>query len=83
MQPLRVDDIEVPPGRTLFVLEGHGTVFSSVSRENTFTLEMNKTISVRAEGFEIEPGPRKIEMGFDVPGLGTLRFDFTDVVEDD
>ena len=82
MQPLKVDGVEVDPGRTLFVLEGHETVFGSVSRENTFTLAMNKTITVRAEGFEIEPGPRKIEMGFDVPGLGTLTFDFTDVAED-
>jgi hypothetical protein len=82
MQPLKVDGAEVGPGSTVFVLEGHETVFSSVSRESTFTLAMNKTITVRAEGFEIEPGPRKIEMGFDVPGLGTLRFDFTDVVED-
>ena len=44
---------------------------------------MNKTITIRAEGVTLEPGARKIEMGFDVPGLGTLRFDFTEVVAQD
>ena len=81
MQPLKVDGVEVPAERTRFVLDGRETLFSDVSRENTFTLAMNKTIAVRADGFDIQPGPRKIRMGFDVPGLGTLRFDFTDVVE--
>jgi hypothetical protein len=82
MQPLKVDGVEVPLGLTWFVLEGRETLFDDVSRENTFTLALNKSITVRAEGVEVEAGPLKIEMGFDVPGLGTLRFDFTDVVED-
>ena len=34
-------------------------------------------------GVRLGPGPRKIGMGFDVPGLGTLRFDFTDLVADE
>ena len=80
--PLKADGVEVPAGSTSFVLEGKETAFSEVSKENTFTLAMNKTITIRAEGFTLEPGPRKIEMGFDVPGLGTLRFDFTDLVPD-
>ena len=51
-----------------------------VSKENTFTLTMNKSITVRVDGTILEPGPRKIGMGFEVPGLGTLKFDFTDTV---
>jgi hypothetical protein len=31
----------------------------------------------------LKSGAHKVEMGFDVPGLGTLRFDFTDVVGDE
>ena len=82
IQPLKVDGVEVPLDLARFVLEGQETLFGDVSRENTFALALNKSITVRADGFEVETGPHKVEMGFDVPGLGTLRFDFTDVVED-
>ena len=81
--PLTVDGAEVPPEKSAFDLEGAGTTFDAVSKENTFTLSMNKTITIRVEGTTLEPGARKIGMGFDVPGLGTLKFDFTDVVEDE
>lgn len=83
MWPLTLDGEELPAGSTVFELNGQETPFSDVSKENTFTLAMNKTIIIRAPGVSLEPGPHKIRMGFDVPGLGTLRFDFTDVVSDD
>ncbi len=54
-----------------------------MSKERTFTLAMNRTITIKANGTTLVSGPRKIGMGFDVPGLGTLRFDFTDVVADE
>ena len=53
-----------------------------MSRENTFTLAMNKTVTISVQGVSLDAGSHKIGMGFDVPGLGTLRFDFTDVVAD-
>ena len=81
--PLTVDGNEVPLTKTSFILEGHQAAFNDVSKENAFTLSMNKTITVRVEGVILEPGPHKVGMGFDVPGLGTLKFDFTDVVTDE
>ena len=81
--PLTVDGSKLPPESVFFDSEGASTPFSAVSRERTFTLAMNRTITIRAEGARLEAGARKIGMGFDVPGLGTLRFDFTDVVEDE
>lgn len=81
--PLTVDGKEVPARATFFVLDGRETPFSAVSKDDTFTLAMNKTIKVRTVGTFLDPGPHKIEMGFDVPGLGTLRFDFADVVVED
>ncbi|MDP6454342.1 MAG: hypothetical protein QF898_13645 [SAR202 cluster bacterium] len=81
--PLTVDGEELPPDDTAFLLEGEETAFSEVSKERTFTLAMNRTITIKANGASLESGPRKIGMGFDVPGLGTLRFDFTDVVGDE
>lgn len=80
--PLTVDGKEVPPEATYFAFDTRQTPFSQVSRANTFTLAMNKAITVQVDGITLEPGARKIGMGFDVPGLGSLRFDFTDTVSD-
>jgi hypothetical protein len=81
--PLTVDGAEVPLEKSRFSMEGGETSFSDVSKENTFTLAMNKTITVSVEDVSLAPGPRKIGMGFEVPGLGTLKFDFTDVPGDE
>ena len=80
--PLTVDGEEVPADAAFFALDDVVTRFDKVSRENTFTLALNKTITIRAQNVALPPGARKIGMGFDVPGLGTLRFDFVDVVAD-
>ena len=81
--PLKVDGIEVPPGSAVFVLDGEETAFAEVSKEKTFTLAMNRAIIIRAEVPGFASGPHKLEMGFTVPRLGTLRFDFTDTVADE
>ena len=83
VHPLTVDGVEFPLDSSVFDLDGDVIGFSEVSRDRTLTLALNKTIVVRVHGSHLEPGPRKIGMGFDVPGLGSLNFDFTDVVEDD
>ena len=83
LMPLAVDGTELPLNETYFVLDGDTTAFAEVSKENTFTLAMNKSILIRADKVTLEQGPRKIQMGFEVPGLGTLKFDFTDVVTDE
>ena len=80
--PLTVDGDEVPIDQTSFLLDGDETAFGDVSRGSTFALTMNKTITVRVKGTSLQPGARKVGMGFDVPGLGTLKFDFRDLVED-
>ena len=81
--PLTVDGTEVAPESTFFSLEAEQTAFIDVTKENTFTLAMNRTITIHVDNVTLQPGPRKIGMGFDVPGLGTLRFDFTDMVADE
>lgn len=80
--PLTVDGQEVPLGDSYFRLDGETTGFDEVTKNRTFTLAMNRTITIKVNGTNLESGPRKIGMGFDVPGLGTLRFDFTDIVGD-
>ena len=83
VHPITVDHAELPIDAAEFDLDGDVISFSEVSRDRTLTLALNKTIIVRVSGTRLEPGPRKIGMGFDVPGLGSLDFDFTDIVEDD
>ena len=80
VHPLTVDGSEIPVSDAQFDLEGASIRFDQVTESSTLTLAMNKTIVVRVTGSRLDPGARKIGMGFDVPGLGTLRFDFTDTV---
>ena len=76
--PIKIDDIELTEDRAQFITDGKVTKFKEVSKNHTFTLGLNKIITVQILGFDLSSGPHKIEMGFDVPGIGTLRFDFTD-----
>ena len=80
MRPVTFDGEAARINSTYFILEGVKTSFAEVSRERTFTLGMNKTITITVEGVALEPGTHRIGMGFDVPGLGTLRFDVLDTI---
>ena len=82
VHPLTVDGKEVKIDSAAFYLDGAFTRFDHITEQSTLTLAMNKTIVVRVTGTKLEPGAHKIGMSFDVPGLGTLSFDFTDTVAD-
>ena len=82
VHPLTVDGAEVPAGASEFDFEGIATRFEDVSNLRPLTLALNRRVTVRVSGTRLEPGERRIGMAFDAPGLGTLRFDFTDTVED-
>ena len=81
MRPLSLDGQELPMEGGFFETDGKTIAFAEVSEQQPFTLVLNKTIVIRVNGKPLEPGPHKIGMAFDVPGLGTLSFDFTDVVQ--
>lgn len=83
MHPITLDGRELPLNSAAFDLDGEATGFDEVSQSRTFTLAMNKSITIRVAGTHLAPGPCKIGMAFDVPGLGTLSFDFTDTVADE
>ena len=80
--PLKVDGEEIPAGRSYFIVDDKETPFGDVSPDNSFSLEMNKTVTVWTDGVSLDPGVHKVEMGFDIPGLGSLRFDVSDEVAD-
>ncbi len=57
--------------------------FDEVTHHTPFSLALNRTTKIVVEGQTLAPGRQTIGMGFEVPGLGTLKFDFSDVVQDE
>ena len=80
--PLTVDGREVPMDSSFFILDDRETPFSAVDKETPFTMAMNRVTTILVKGDSLEEGPRKIGMRFEVAGLGTLGFDFTDIPAD-
>jgi hydroxymethylglutaryl-CoA reductase (NADPH) len=80
--PLTVDGKEVPLESTSFVVDGRQVGFKQISENSPFSIALNKTTTVVSRGVKLIDGPHKIAMGFEVAGLGILRFDFTDIVSD-
>ncbi len=78
--PVSVDGTEMSLDHSFFDNEGEETSFTAVSDDNTFGLKLNHEILIYFRGDALEMGNRKIAMGFIVPGLGTLKFDFNDDV---
>ena len=72
---------EIALDHSFFDNEGAETSFTAVTDENTFSLKLNRDILLYFRGDQLEAGERKIGLGFIVPGLGTLKFDFNDEVE--
>ncbi len=80
--PLMLDGEELSLESTSFIQDGHEVLLSAVSTDIPFTLPMNKSIAMIVKGVTLSDGPHKIGMSFEVQGLGKLRFDFTDLVND-
>ena len=87
MMPVTLDGQSFPQDQTYFRHEespssggGRTVLFSQVSAENPFTLEMNKGLTIGVHGATLAPGPHKVGMGFVVQGIGPLKFDVSDVV---
>ena len=80
--PLRVDESEeIPLEQTSFENDGVTVSFDQVNRENTFGLQMNRSIVIRVIGEELSRGTHRIDFVCVVPGLGQIGFDFTDEVD--
>ena len=80
MLPLTVDGEEIPMEDSHFTVDDRTVAFSEVTKDLPFTLALNRATTITATGTPLTPGTHKVGMAFDVQGLGTLRFDFTDVV---
>lgn len=84
MLPLTLDGGEMPLADTYFFVDSEPRSFATVSRENPFCLLLNQDTVITIKNASLSPEPHKVGMGFKVPGLGMLRFDFVDhpVTED-
>ena len=82
LSPLLVDGNKVPIEDCFFYLDGNEVPFSDVSPKVPFTLAINRSTTIIIKNFPLGSGPHTITMGFEVAGLGALRFDFTDVPAD-
>jgi hypothetical protein len=82
MLPLTLDGADIPMKDSHFTIEDSAVAFTEVTKDVPFTLAFNRATTITAVGISLTPGTHKVSMAFDVQGLGTLRFDFTDVVPD-
>ena len=80
--PLVVDGQDVPMDRCTFLMNGTQVPFDAVSDRTPFTLDLNKTTTINVAQVVLTNQAHTIEMSFEVPGLGVLQFDFTDVPSD-
>ena len=78
MMALEVDDRILDITNCFFWQNEKRQCFDQVSKSNTFTLAMNSDIKIQVDNLELDSNPHKITMAFDVPGLGNLKFNFTD-----
>lgn len=81
--PLALDGQEVPMERCTFSIDGEQFPFDAVSAKTPFTLDLNKATTIHIKDLTLSQEPHTIGMGFEVAGLGTLQFDFTDVPSDE
>lgn len=82
MLPLEIDRVPVPLESSFFLTEGatEPVAFADVTEQKTFGLQMGKVVEITVKGAPLMEGAHTVVFGFVVPGLGKLRFDFSDVV---
>ena len=78
MSPLTLDGMAMPMEDTYFYVDNEARSFDTVSKDNPFGLLLNQDTVITVENTSLSPEPHTVGMGFKVPGLGMLRFDFID-----
>ena len=79
MVPLTLDGQELALESCFFGGQDGVRRFDLITKENPFCLVLHSETSVMAENVSLSDGPHRVELGFRVPGLGLLRFDFEDI----
>ena len=81
--PPTLDGREVSTGSRSFSVDSTQYLSIAKSKQEPFTLSLNKTTTITKTGVTPRNGTHKINMKFEIPGLGLLQFDFTDMVTND
>ncbi len=80
--PLALNGEDVPMEQSYYSVDGKECSFDSVSDSAPLTLDLNKSTTITIRGLKLSKVPQTIGFRFEVPGLGMLEFDFTDVPYD-
>jgi hypothetical protein len=78
--PLTVDGAEIPVDAARFVVDGEALPFAEVSAQRPMTLGLNRTVVVEVDGHTLDAGKHTIGIGFEVTGMGEMKFDVTDTL---
>ena len=78
MLPISFDSEDVPLESCFFSSDGESKCFDQVSKTEPFCLLMNRETVITVGNASLTQEAHTIGMGFRVPGLGMLRFDFVD-----
>lgn len=77
--PLTLNGEDVPLEQSYYSVDGKECSFDSVSDSAPLTLDLNRSTTITIRGLKLSKVPQTIGFRFEVPGLGMLEFDFTDV----
>ena len=80
--PLTLNGEDVPLEQSYYSVDGKECSFDSVSDSDPLTLDLNRSTTITIRGLKLSKVPQTIGFRFEVPGLGMLEFDFTDVPYD-
>jgi hypothetical protein len=79
--PVTIDGAEYPLAATRFVTGQESLRFADVSPSRPMTLAMNRTLAVIIDGEPLSDGKHTIGLGFFVVGMGEMRFEVSDAIE--
>jgi len=82
IMPITLDGRELPVEDSyLRDEEGNETPFTAVSAGKPFTLAVGRVTTIGVRGVSLEPGSHTVGLGFDVQGIGPLKFEISDTVQ--
>ena len=79
MMPLTLDGRALPLESCFFANQDDTRRFDLVTKQDPFCLVLHSETSIIAKNVTLSSEAHRIELGFRVPGLGVLRFDFEDI----
>ncbi len=77
--PLVLDGQELPRENSFYFLNSQPVCFLAVSKDNPFTLSMNRTLTIMVKGVFLSDEPHKLKIGFVAEGIGKLSFEVLDI----